>query len=79
MCKETLSLACRYLSCMAEDLSEMVSEACFSARAAFCSPSAAITWGTRRIDTLEKPEFAKASCLSLHVKLVLLGLTGSDL
>ena len=75
-------LACRYLSCMAEELSEMVSEACFSARAAFCSPSAAITWGRRRIETLEKVEFVNASCLSLFMRvwclagldLVLLGL-----
>ena len=58
--KESLSLACRYLSCMAEELSEMVSEACFSARAAFCSPSAAITCGRRGIETLEKLELAKA-------------------
>ena len=82
MCKKSLALACRYLSCMAEELSEMVSEACFSARAAFCSPSAAITWGRRRIETLEKVEFVNASCLSLFMRvwclagldLVLLGL-----
>ena len=34
----------RYLSCMADELSEIVSDASFRALAAFCSPSAAMTW-----------------------------------
>ena len=34
----------RYRSCKAEDDSLMISDASLRARAAFCSPSAAITW-----------------------------------
>ena len=40
----SFELTWRYLSCIADELSEMVSEASFRALAAFCSPSAAITW-----------------------------------
>ncbi len=35
---------CKYLSCRAEDDSAMTSDASFSARDAFCSPSAAMTF-----------------------------------
>ena len=60
----------------------MMSEASAKALEDLISPSAAITWGRRRIETLEKVEFVNASCLSLFMRvwclagldLVLLGL-----
>merc|ERR1719474_1629262 len=40
---EIVESVCRYLSCRAAGDSDMISEASFRARDAFCSPSAAIT------------------------------------
>merc|ERR1711973_298863 len=46
---------CKYLSCSAAGDSEMISEASFRARDAFCSPSAAITLALASLGEKTRP------------------------
>ncbi len=63
----------RYLSCRAEDDSAMTSEASLSAREAFCSPSAAMTFALASLAASASAAMALCSWTGRRASLLLEG------